>query len=88
VRESGGAELTSLMDTFNRRRITMMRICNDCGAQQVVLGRWQGGDGVCDHCFYNNVPSSKLEAEIKLLLSTYPAEEVFREAKTLCKMEV
>ena len=65
-----------------------MRICDSCGAQQVVLGRWQGGDGGCDHFFYNNVPSSKLEAEIKLLLSTYPAEEVFRTAKTLCKMEV
>jgi hypothetical protein len=68
----------------------MMRICDSCGAQQVVLGgRWQGGDEHgCEHFFYNNVPSSKLEGEIKMLLASYPAEEVFRAAKTLCKMEV
>ena len=65
-----------------------MRICNCCGAQQHVKGQWAGGDPLCDHFFTDIKPSKDCEDEIKLLLTTYPANEIAAAVKSLCGAEV
>lgn len=65
-----------------------MKICNSCGAQRHVMGQWQGGDRNCDHFYTDVIPSRDCEAEIKMLLTTYPAAEIAAAVKSLCGAEV
>jgi hypothetical protein len=54
----------------------MIRQCSSCGAQNVVRNEWQGGDPKCTHYYYDVVPSSFLESEIRALFAKYSHNKV------------
>jgi hypothetical protein len=54
----------------------MTKQCSACGAKNIVRNEWHGGDPQCDHFYYDVIPSSFLEKEVRDLFAKYSHNKV------------